>query len=102
MKLEWNEDQIETIIKALEAVDKKSCDPIYGNLVSRIEHIDAKGFDEPVVMLEEFEIFSVVEALMGVVEDKESYIRTGNITEEDSVQSEKLISEIETKYGISL
>lgn len=102
MKLEWTDSQVETIIKGLEAVDKKSYDPVYGNLIPRIEHIDADGYDEPVVQLEEFEVFSIVEALMEIVDDQESYMRSGDILDEDIVLIQDLISEIETKYGISL
>ena len=82
MKLEWTDGQVETIIKALETVDKKSYDPTYGNLIPRIEHIDADGYDEPVVQLEEFEVFSVVEALMEIVDEQESYTRSGDVSEE--------------------
>ena len=66
MKIEWNDLQVETVVKALEAVDKRSNDPMYGNLVGRIEHQDAEGYDAPVVVLEEFEMFTVVEALMEI------------------------------------
>ena len=102
MKLEWTDDQAELVIKTLEAVDKRASDPVYGNLVSRIEHKDAEGYKEPVVILEEFEVFTVVEALMEITDDSEPYMRNGDIVEEDLVLIEDLTNEISSKYGISL
>jgi hypothetical protein len=102
MKIEWNDDQVELVIKTLEAVDKKSYDAVYGNLVPRIELKDVEGYKESVVVLEEFEIFSIVEALNEILDERESYLRGGDIMDEDIHLIDELVSDISTKYGIAL
>jgi hypothetical protein len=102
MKIEWNSDQVDTIVKALEAVDKKSYDPIYGNLVERIELKDIEGYAEAVVVLEEFEVFTVIEAVNEIKDDQESYLRTGDLVDEDVVQMGFIVDQLGTKYGLTL
>lgn len=79
MKILLQKGEYNFLIEMLDHVDKRSYDPVYKNLIERIEKTaDMEGF-EHAVYLEESEIYNVLDAANEYVDEAEN----GNYEEDE-------------------
>lgn len=72
MKIVLRQEEYDFLISALGVADKRSYDPVYKNVRQRIEVSAFKDGIDRVVVLEESEVFSVLEALSEYIEESEN------------------------------
>lgn len=98
MKIDFNEEEVSFLKETLAQVDKRSYDPVYKNTIDRISigsFEDRSGNVTKRVLLEEFEVYTLIEAL----QDRAEHL---NSNDDSKNKCENLIKSIHEKTGLSL
>jgi hypothetical protein len=99
MKIDFSKQQVDSLKSILAKVDTKAVDPSYTNMVDRLT-LEKRGSDSfETVMIEETEVYTLIEALNNYREDFED---AHGVSDEDKEVATGIAEFIEEATGLSL
>jgi len=98
MKIQLENEIVDVLKKALFEVDKRSCDPVYKSLSVRIDSTLLNSDYGKSFVLEESEIYSLLEGLS----DYQDILEKNNGSDEEKESCADAINDIKEETGLSI